>query len=128
MKCQPIRDKILSRRGCDVTFRSPKDVRTAGGKKHRKGIIIDEVWEPGIDEINAGSVHMGRWGAYAFFSQLIRWDDGKYQIRLGYYRRAVGKRRWIFASQTTICSNWRTIKSLLDNTLAKASWFRDAQK
>jgi len=65
------------------------------------------------------------WGDYSFCSQLIKWDSGEYSIRLAYYRRRIGEDWWEFASQTTVSSDWRTIKELLGLTLAKKSWFRE---
>ena len=104
-------------KGNRVYFGPPGDVRRNRGGGVA-GKIIDEVWVP-----DAEATTDGTWGRYSFFAQLIRWDSGKKSIRLGYFRRRVGESHWEFGSQTTINSNPRTIRDLLNQTLAKQEWF-----
>ncbi len=68
---------------------------------------------------------VGDWGDYSFCAQLIQWDNGEHGIRLAYYRRRVGEDWWEFASQMTVSSDWRTIKALIEKTLARSGWFSD---
>jgi len=63
------------------------------------------------------------WGDYAFCAQLIAWDNGWRSIRLAYYRRICGQKKWLYASQMTVDSFPPTIKTLLEKTLAKGHWF-----
>jgi len=119
-----IKGPLVSRIGQRVRYSTPKDVEGRGGQP-ALGIIEDEVWQD--ETLNSspsralGSDH--DWGDYSFFAQLIRWDDGDYSIRLGYYRRRCGEDWWEFAGQTTISSDCLTIKSLLEKTLARTEWF-----
>jgi len=126
MEFAKINVELTSRIGRRVRYGRPKDVQQAGGKA-ASGTIIDEVWAD--PEINKKPSRPGRdsndWGDYSFCSQLIKWDDGWYSIRLAYYRRRCGEDRWRFASQMTVSSEWDTIKALLEKTLAKENWFKD---
>lgn len=119
-----IRGKLVSRVGCRVRFGAPHDVHQAGGAPGY-GTIIDEVWAyPEVNDSPARtSGGYDDWGDYSFCSQLIRWDDGTHSIRLAYYRRRAGEDHWEYASQMTVSSDPQTIKTLLERTLAKVSWF-----
>jgi hypothetical protein len=127
---------LTSKIGNRVTFSVPGDVAKIGGGPSQ-GVIVDEVWaDPAVNEQPPRTSNgKNDWGDYSFFAQLIRWDgDGAaesqnsasgYQIRLGYYRRRAGEDRWRFAGQTTIVTEWDTIKKLFQQTLAKQNWFSD---
>ncbi len=121
-----IKGHLTSRIGCRVRFGAPKDVEVKGGSAGY-GVIVDEVWAD--PEINLSSPrvpeHNGDWGDYSFCAQLIKWDGEEYTIRLAYYRRRASEDFWEFASQTTVNSDWRTIKVLIERTLTKTEWFRD---
>lgn len=121
-----IKGELTSRIGRSVRFGLPGDVREAGGKTGH-GMIVDEVWAD--PETNKTPPRPRKdnndWGDYSLCSQLIKWHDGGYSIRLAYYRRRPGEDWWEFASQTTTNSDWGTIKALLENTLSKESWFQD---
>jgi len=118
--------ELSSRIGRPVRFGTPRDVHQAGGKAGH-GSILDEVWAD--PELNKTPSRPRRdeydWGDYSFCSQLIKWSHDEYSIRLAYYRRRPAEDWWEFASQTTISSDWRTIKALLEKTLTKEKWFRD---
>lgn len=125
-----IHGKLTSRVGSKVKFKAPLDVMKVGGANKRArndGRIIDEVWaDPDVNGSPARArEHPGDWGDYSFCAQLIRWEDGRHTIRLAYYRRRAGEDHWEFASQMTVNSEWRTIKALLEATLAKPGWFSD---
>ena len=113
-----------SRINRSVCFKPPRDVAAKGGGPSY-GRVVEEVWGepvPGTaEDPGADSAH--HWGEYCFFSQLIKWDNGKTSIRLGYFRRRKGERHWEFAGQQTINSDPRTIESLLRKTLEQKSWF-----
>jgi hypothetical protein len=124
-----IRGKLTSRIGRSTRFGAPQDVKEKGGKEGY-GAIIDEVWAD--ETVNDSEPHQkpcrrGKecWGDYSFCSQLIEWADGTRSIRLAYYRRRCGEDYWEYASQTTVNSEWQTIKTLLEKTLAKTQWFND---
>lgn len=119
-----IHGALTSRIDQHVRFGAPKDVSKRGGEAQH-GVIVDEVWaDPTINVSPPRKRHHDHdWGDYSFFAQLIRWDHGRYQIRLGYYRRRAGENWWEFAGQTTVVSDWKTIKTLLGLTLAKKDWF-----
>jgi hypothetical protein len=89
--------------------------------------VVDEVWA--TPEVNNSPkrepVNKDDWGDYSFCAQLIKWDNGGHSICLPYYRRRAGEDWWEFASQMTVNSNWRTIKILLERTLAQSGWFSD---
>lgn len=112
--------------GNRVNFGPPRD--RLGGPP-RTGMIVDEVWDYGLDHHNGIETHRRAehpptcWGDYAFCSQLIRWDTGGHTIRLAYYRRRCGEAHWEFASQTTVEAFPQTIKTLLEQTLKKSAWF-----
>jgi len=109
-----------------VRFGTPKDVGSKGGSPGY-GTIIDEVWA--TPEVNSSpprqSLNKNDWGDYSFCAQLIRWDWGAHVIRLAYYRRRPGEDHWEFASQTTVTTDWKTMKSLMERSLEKTSWFSD---
>jgi hypothetical protein len=121
--------QLTSRKGYPVTFGAPKDVREKGGSA-AQGTIIDDVWvDASINESppHIKPCHAGPecWGDYSFCVQLIKWGDGSHSIRLAYYRRRCGEDSWKYASQMTVTDDWRTIKTLLERTLAKTTWFQD---
>jgi hypothetical protein len=122
-----IHGELTSRIGQPVRFGAPRDVSQRGGGG-AEGAIIDEVWaDPATNKLPRRAPRSKQdWGDYSFCSQLIRWDDGNHSIRLGYYRRRAGEDWWEFASQTTVVSEWDTIKALLEATLAKKNWFVDS--
>lgn len=119
-----IKGKLVSRIGQRVNYKSPNDVHAKGGG-YKSGEIIDEIWAN--EEVNKNAVrdvaHVHDWGDYSFFSQLIKWDEGGHDIRLGYYRRRAGEDWWEFAGQTTISGQPNEIKPLLEKTLSKIEWF-----
>lgn len=119
--------------GNRVRFGAPKDVHLKKGGP-ACGTILDEVWADKTR--NSLDLHSKRcsqgahcWGDYSFCSQLIEWDepgaDGKYSIRLAYYRRRCGEGKWMFAGQTTVTADCATIRKLLEVTLARKTWFRN---
>ena len=126
MSFAKIKGNLTSRIGCPVSFSAPRDVAAKGGCAGY-GIIVDEVWAD--PEINISPPrqheHNEDWGDYSFCAQLIKWDGNEYSIRLAYYRRRTGENFWEFASQMTVNSNWRTVKSLIEQTLSKKEWFKD---
>lgn len=121
-----VKGNLTSRIHNRVRFGAPRDVVTKGGRPSF-GTVEDEVWA--TPEINTSPVRQSQnkddWGDYSFFAQLIKWDDNTHSIRLGYYRRRNGEDCWEFASQTTVNSNWQTVKVLLERTLEKTGWFSD---
>ena len=121
-----IKGQLTSRIGCRVRFGAPRDVEAKGGLAGY-GEIVDEVWADSKINISPSrkpeSDH--DWGDYSFCAQMIKWGAGEYTIRLAYYRRRAGEDHWEFASQMTVNSDWRTIKKLLESTLAKKQWFKD---
>lgn len=123
-----IKGRLTSRIDCAVTFGAPKDVDAKGGRGSR-GVIVDEVWAD--ESLNSRDAHLNPcpigincWGDYSFCSQLIKWTDGTHTIRLAYYRRRCGEDFWEYASQMTVNDTWETIKSLLEKTLGKKTWFQ----
>jgi hypothetical protein len=132
MGAAKIRGKLTSRIGRPTHFGAPRDVKQKGGKEGY-GRIIDEVWTDETlndSEPHQRPCHWGAecWGDYSFCSQLIEWVDGTRSIRLAYYRRRCGEDHWEYASQTTVNSEWLTIKVLLEKTLAKTAWFQEPRK
>ncbi len=121
-----IKGELTSRIGRRVRFGAPGDVRQSGGKPGY-GTIIDEVWvDPELNKQPPRSrSNDGDWGDYSFCSQLIKWNDGGYSIRLAYYRRRPGEDWWEYASQTTVNSDWQTVKTLFEKTLSKERWFKE---
>jgi len=121
-----IKGKLTSRIGASVNYKAPSDVAKKGGSS-ASGTIVDEVWaDPKInDSPPRKRSSKDDWGDYSFCAQLIKWSDGQHSIRLAYYRRRAGEDWWEYASQMTVDSSWRTIKLLLENTLAKHNWFTD---
>lgn len=121
--------KLTTKVGKRVKFRAPKDVKKNGGKA-MSGTIIDETWaDPNLNNSPSKTRNNNDdWGDYSFCSQLIKWDNGEYSIRLAYYRRRAGEDKWEFASQTTVNSDWKTIKLLLEKTLSMKKWFVDKPK
>lgn len=121
-----IKSNLTSRKGKPVEFGAPKDVGEKGGTPDH-GTIVDEVWA--TPEINTRPTRQAGnkddWGDYSFCAQLIKWTNGSHTIRLAYYRRRAGEDWWEFASQMTVNTDWRTIKALLEKTLAKTGWFSD---
>jgi hypothetical protein len=124
-----IRGPLTSRIGRPVRYGAPSDVHQRGGKP-TTGVIIDEVWaNPSINSQPLQALaDPHHWGDYSFASQLIKWDDGTYAIRLVYFRRRAGEDHWEYASQTTVSSDTATIKLLLERTLARRGWFNDPPK
>jgi len=121
-----IKGILKSRIGVPVRYSAPRDVAKAGGNQNQ-GTIVDEVWADPQINIAPPRKRQNKddWGDYSFCSQLIKWQDGSHSIRLAYYRRRTGEDFWEYASQTSVSSDWRTIKMLLENTLAKTDWFKD---
>jgi hypothetical protein len=119
--------KLESHIGRKVTFGPPETMPDA---PNREGEIVDEVWadEAQRDPVAHNHDNPHCWGHYAFCSQLIRWGDGTYSIRLAYYRRPCKGGRWRFASQTTVETWPSTIKLLLERTLEKKEWFEGPGK
>ena len=121
-----IQGPLTSRIGYAVHFGAPKDVEAKGGSAGY-GEIVDEIWAD--PEINSSPprepAHTGDWGDYSFCAQLKKWEGEDYTIRLAYYRRRAGENFWEFASQMTVNSDWRTVKTLLERTLSKTQWFQD---
>lgn len=124
-----IKGKLRTRIGQRVRFGMPKDVGRKGGSV-TYGAIVDEVWaDPDINlSAPRQTSDANDWGDYSFCAQLIRWDSGEHQIRLAYYRRRANEDHWEFASQMTVTTNWKTIKSLMEKTLAKTDWFSDSPR
>ena len=124
-----IKGNLTARIGKIVNFTAPKDVRDKGGSP-ACGTIVDEVWA--TPEINTSPARQAQnkddWGDYSFCAQLIKWGENDHSIRLAYYRRRAGEDWWEFASQMTVNSDWRTIKTLLERTLVKTGWFSDNPK
>ena len=121
-----IKGNLTSRIGARVRFGAPRDVASAGGKAGH-GVVVDEIWaDPSLNRSPPRKpTGPNDWGDYSFCAQLIQWEDGEFSIRLAYYRRRTGEDFWEYASQTTVNSDWRTIKSLLTRALSKDGWFRD---
>lgn len=121
-----IRGKLTTRVGRRVSFGAPLDVQKTG-RPASSGTVIDEAWvDPALNASGPRNAQgADDWGDYSFCSQFIRWDDGTHSIRLAYFRRRCGEDHWEFASQTTINADWRTMKALLEATLAKQAWFAD---
>ncbi len=125
--------RLTSRIGRPVRYGAPKDVHEKGGKA-AYGVIVDEIWvDPTInDSLPRKPNHPHDWGDYSFCAQLIKWNgltaDGEHSIRLAYYRRRCGEDWWEFAGQTTVSSEWQTIKVLCEKTLSKTWWFQDKPK
>lgn len=124
---------LKSQIGKSVHFGVPKNLR--GVSTAKKGRIIDEIWaDPKINKSpHRKAKDKNDWGDYSFCAQLIEWDGNQkkeYSIRFAYFRRAAGKKnvKWRFASQTTVNSNYRIIKKLLERTLLKKEWFRKIPK
>ncbi len=121
--------ELTSRVGRPVRFGAPKDVQKKGGGPGY-GTIVDEVWAD--PKINKKPPRRGRgdgkWGDYSFCGQLIKWEWGKYTVRLAYFRRRWGKDWWEYASQATVNMEWPTAKALMRKTLAKKAWFTDYPK
>jgi hypothetical protein len=119
-----IKGELVSRKGQRVNYKAPNDVRAKGGD-YIRGEIIDEIWAD--ETINTSPAKkefdLHDWGDYSFFAQLIKWDEGGYNLRMGYYRRRAGEDWWEFAGQTTISGEPNGLKSLLEKTLAKKEWF-----
>ncbi len=117
---------LSSKIGKRVHYGAPNDVRKKGGRS-KSGKIVDEVWAN--KKLNASHRRRRKsvndWGDYSFCAQLIKWESGEHSIRLAYYRRRAGEERWQYASQMTVDTGWKTIKALLQSTLAKENWFRD---
>lgn len=118
---------LESRIGKPVNFCAPEDVREAGGNGF-SGMVVDEVWaEP---ELNASPPRtrqgVNDFGDHCYCSQLIRWADGTYGLRLAYFRRRPGEAQWIFASQMTVTGEPAVMKALMERTLAREGWFRDS--
>jgi len=122
-----IKGKLTSRIGAPVRFGTPKDVGAKGGTPGF-GRIVDEVWA--TPERNTSPERKPEnkddWGDYSLCAQLIKWGENNHSIRLAYYRRRAGEDWWEFAAQMTVNSDWRTIKALLERTLAKTGWFSDS--
>ena len=124
-----IRGKLTSRKGCKVWFKPPRDVAITGGN-YLRGEIVDEVWAtPDINDLapRLATSHED-WGDYSFCAQRIRWANGSFSVRLGYYRRRVGEDSWHFGSQTTITTGCDAMKTFLERTLAQNEWFEGTQK
>jgi hypothetical protein len=121
-----IRGKLTSRKGALVSFSPPQSLKDKGVKR-MCGRIIDEVWEDEALTLLECREPAGKddWGDYAFCSQLIEFENGERLVRLAYYRRQAGEDFWRFASQTTITCAPKSIKKLLEKTLAKDQWFSD---
>jgi hypothetical protein len=121
-----IRGTLRSRVGRRVRFSPPQDVRLAGGAA-LCGVIVDEAWAD--EAINRSPARPPRgaddWGDYSFCAQRILWADGRYSIRLGYFRRRAGENCWEYAAQMTVCADCREVGSLLAALVAKSGWFRD---
>ncbi len=112
--------------GKPVRYRGPKRV---GGLK--KGVVEDIIWaNKKLGRLAPHRKGSHPWGDYAFFAQFIKWDDEavtlghpNYSVRLGYYRRSPGEKRWRYGSQTTFdCYDRTALRSLLKETLAKKNW------
>ena len=127
MSFAKIKGNLTSRIGRQVGFGAPKDVGAKGGTPI-SGIIVDEVWA--TPEINTSPAkkpeNKDDWGDYSLCAQLIKWGENNHSIRLAYYRRRAGEDHWEYAAQMTVNSDWRTIKALLERTLAKTGWFSDS--
>jgi hypothetical protein len=127
MSFAKIRGKLTSRIGRPVNFGAPQDVHNKGGIPGQ-GEIVGEVW---VDpELNESAPHSKPcdehcWGDYSFCSQLIRWSDDTYSIRLAYYRRRCGEDFWEYASQTTVNAEPQIIRALCERTLSREDWFRN---
>jgi hypothetical protein len=122
--------KLESHIGRPVKYEPPLTLQRGGVAKALIGEIVDEVWADESQRDPPAHDHdkPDCWGDYAFCSQLIKWQDGTYSIRLAYYRRACKSERWRFASQTTV-EYWPSIiKLLLEPTLAKKEWFEGPGK
>src|SRR5689334_9714492 len=129
MSFAKIKGILSSRIGRSVNFGSPQDVHQQGGRP-ASGTIIDEVWadpDMNISPMHCQPCEHGNdcWGDYSFCGQLIEWNDGTYSIRLAYYRRRCKEDWWEYASQMTVNAPWQIIKSLLERTLAKTTWFQE---
>jgi hypothetical protein len=120
-----IKGSLTSRIGRPVRFGAPKDVYAKGGQASF-GEIVDEVWaKPSENKLPPRKPkHKNDWGDYSFCSQLIKWDENDFSIRLAYYRRRAGEDSWEFAAQTTPNGDPKIIKALLERTLAKKRWFK----
>jgi hypothetical protein len=121
-----IKGSLPSRIGQRVRFGSPKDIQKAGGS-HIFGRIVDEVWADPTINISPSrpSTGVDDWGDYSFFAQRIKWDNGSYSIRFGYYRRRAGEDCWEFSGQMTLSAHWSVVKAILDAIAAKPGWFRE---
>lgn len=119
---------LKSRIGNQVRHPAPKS--TGGKGRTSVGIIEDEVWaDPALCASAAHSADCangeGCWGDYAAFAQLIEWDHGGREIRLGYYYRPHdGERGWRYGSQMTLSMSPAETKTLLSEVLARADWFK----
>ncbi len=119
---------LKSRIGNRVKHPAPKS--TGGKASDAYGTITDEVWAD--PELCASEAHMpdcakgdGCWGDYACFAQLIDWDNGEREIRLGYYYRPHAEGRgWRYGSQMTLTMSPGETKTLLSEVLSRADWFK----
>ena len=114
---------LPSKIGTKVNFTTPKSVRDTASPV--QGTVKDEVWhdEALLKSPPRPASSAGDWGDYAYFSQLIEWDNGEKSIRLGYYYRAPEKTQWRFGSQWTIEDSPATIGALIEKTLQRKEWF-----
>jgi hypothetical protein len=116
--------KLRSHIGDKVTYKPPLSAQRQGAPNHI-GKIEDEVWA--INSQRDPQQHQHNdpncWGDYAFCSQLIKWQQGGYSIRLTYYRLPCGGSHWQYAGQTSIETKPSTIRTLLKQTLEKTDWF-----
>jgi hypothetical protein len=120
--------KLESRIGKPVVFKAPPSLP---GARKLIGKVVDEVWanENQRDPRRHNHDDPNCWGHYAFFAQLIEWQEGGHSIRLGYYRLPCKGSHWIFAGQTTIETKLSTVKHLLELTLARGDdWFSKPDK
>ena len=103
-----------------------KDVQQAEGRAVYE-IIIDGVRaDPKINKMPPRPRRSNEdRNNYSFCAQLIKWYNGGYSIRLAYYRSRAGEDYCECVSQTTITSDWKMVKALLERTLAKERWLKN---
>ena len=111
--------------GDKVIYAAPLSARRQGAPK-RVGVIEGEVWAIDAQRDPPKHTHSDPncWGDYAFCSQLIKWEEGGYSIRLTYYRLPCGGDHWQYAGQTSIETKPSTIEKLLKKTLESGDWFQ----
>lgn len=109
-----------------VNFEVTKNIKLHGGEG-AKGMLVSRIWinsEVFDFDSREHPISKDDWGDYAFCAELIKWTTVDYSIRIGYFHRAIGKKKsWIWG-QYTLNTSRDIIEKMIIKMNNEPEWYQ----